>query len=144
MHSHVRTLAFLAALTALLSSASAAAEEKASIEVLVAEVSTKGAEIDPALKGMAADLQKSKLPYTSFKLLTKASLSLTPGQSGDVKLPGTPSTAKVTLLKMEGAKARVKIAVGKATADYSMAPGGETYIGAGAHRGNQIFLAVKR
>ena len=136
------TLACLAVLAATGASAPCFAEGKTSFQALVVAASTAGKEVDHALKGMESDFKRNGLAYTSFKLVGRESLSLSPGQSGSVRLPN--GTAKVTLLRLEGKSARVKVAAPSSTSEYSMAPGGEAYIDAGAQGASKLFLIIKR
>ena len=123
-------------------SASAGAQPKTSFQALVAQVSNTGNEVSPELKAMAQDFKRNGLAFTSFKLVSRASLSLGPGQTDSVKLPN--GVAKISLVKVEGNAIRLKVAAPFSTSEYSMTPGGELYIDAGAHGATKIFLAVKR
>ncbi|MBI5545098.1 MAG: hypothetical protein HY901_14500 [Deltaproteobacteria bacterium] len=131
------TLAFGLCLPSL-----AMAQGKTTLQVLVASVSTNGKDVDGALKGMAQDFKRNGLAFSSFKLVRQESLSLAPGETGNVTLPN--GTAKVTLLKIEGSSARVKVASPGSTSELGMKAGSEAYIDAGAHGQGKVFLAVKR
>ncbi len=127
--------------------AHAQAADKIDVQVLVAQVSTKGTDVAPELKGMAADLKRSGFAFTSFKLLDKKPLALKLKAAGTVKLPN--GLARLTLVKLEGAKATVEFetpgtAARPLKSTQTMTPGGETYVGAGDHADGKIFLAVKR
>lgn len=139
-----RTAAFacLAALAAASHPSLAIAESKTSFQVLVASVSTRGKEVDPALKHMEQDFKRNGLSFTSFKLEGRASMTLAPGQSDSVRLPN--GTAQVTVLRTEGRAVRIKVAAPFSTSEYTMTPGGEVYIDAGARGAQKVFLAVKR
>ena len=138
-----QALALIAALSTIGPDAPALAQEpKTTFHVLVAEVSRKGKDVDPALQAMAADFKKTGLPYTSFKLVKSASVSLAPGGTEAVKLPN--GNAQLTFVKVEGDAARVKVAAPFSTSEYSITAGGEVYIDAGAKGSTKVFLAVKR
>jgi hypothetical protein len=129
-------------LFALATADAAAAEAKTPFQVLVASVSKSGSEVSPELARMSEDFKRNGLSFTSFKLVSKASLSLAPGQTDSVKLPN--GAAKISLIKVEASTIRLKVAAPFSTSEYSMTPGGEIYIDTGAHGATKIFLAVKR
>jgi hypothetical protein len=135
-------VALVAALAATALAAQALAEQKTSIQVLVASVSTEGKHVDRELASMERDLKRLRLPFTSFKLVKSASLSLTAGQTDSVSLPN--GTAQFTVVSQDGQSARVKIATPFLTSTYTMTPGGEIYIDAGARGATKVYLAVKR
>ena len=139
---HVLPTAALAMLAALGLPATSAAQNKTSIDVLVASVSTGGKDVASELAGMAKDFKRERLPFTSFKLISRTSLSLGPNQSENVRLPN--GNAQFTLVKLEGNAARLKIATPFMTSTYTMKPGGEMYIDGGAHGSSKVYLAVKR
>lgn len=140
---------FFALAVVMAAPAVAQAEDKIDVTVLVAQVSKKGAEVAPELKGMAADLKRTGLAFTNFKLVQKHALKLGLNQPGQVPLPNN-GTAKLTLVKLDGPKATVKVDSAGMKMDMAMTPGGEIYIGAGkadpkdAKSDDQIYLAVKR
>ncbi|MGC4115026.1 MAG: hypothetical protein QM765_10530 [Myxococcales bacterium] len=138
------TLLALAVVLAL--PALAHAEDQIDVQILVAQVSKKGAEVAPELKGMSTDLKRTGLAFTNYKLVNKHSLKLKLNQPGQVSLPNN-AVAKLTLIKLEGAKATVKVDSPALKMDMAMTPGGEIYIGAGKadpKSDDQIYLAVKR
>jgi hypothetical protein len=137
-----RAFALVAALAMTGLGAPALAQPKTTFQVLVAQVSSKGSDVDPALKSMADDFKKTGLPYTSFKLVNRASVSLAPGGTEAVKLPN--GVAQLTFVKVEGNAVRLKVAAPFSTSEYSITAGGEVYIDAGAHGATKLFLAVKR
>jgi hypothetical protein len=137
----VRPTTLLAVATVLALPVLAQAQDnKVDVQVLVAQVSTKGTEVAPELKAMAADFKRNGLAFTSFKLVSKEALKLKLNETGTVKLP--KGLAKVTLQKLAGAKASVKVEPPGIVLE--MTPGGEAYIGAGANGPDQLYLAVKR
>ena len=140
--STARALALVTASAVLALGAPALAQPKTTFRVLVASISSKGSDVDPALKSMAEDFKKTGLPYTSFKLVRSVSVGLAPGETEAVKLPS--GTAHFTFVKVEGNAVRLKVAAPFSTSEYSITTGGEIYIDAGAHGATKVFLAVKR
>ena len=132
----------LAVVLAVPALAQAQDKDKTSIQVLVASVSTKGTDVAPELKAMAADFKRNGLAFTSYRLVSKASLALKLSETGQVTLPN--GIARLTLKKLEGAKATLKVESPGMKSDLTMTPGGEAYLGAGASGAEQIYLALKR
>jgi len=136
------TVLVLAAALAVPCLAQAQDKDKTDFQILVASVSTKGTEVAPELKGMAADFKRNGLAFTNYKLVNKAALKLKLNESGQVKLPN--GVAKLTLQKLEGVKATVFVESPAMKNTQTMTPGGETYLDAGKDGDAKIWLAVKR
>ena len=93
-------------------SRSATKEEKLRIEVQVIEAGRQSSHIDPALSGIAQNLQET-LTFSSFSLIDRKILHLKIGEKGTMSLPGnqflriiprslTPDIARIEIAIMEG------------------------------------------
>lgn len=137
-----RTLLAAGILLAAAIPAGAIAQGKTTFTVLVASVSNEGAAVDAPLQGMAQDFKRSGLSFTSFKLVGQSPLALALNETQSVTLPN--GVAKVTLLKVAGPQATVKVASPGITLELVVSAGGEAYIDAGKHGKGKVYLAVKR
>jgi len=140
-----RTLLPLGLMAALLTfSGSALAQAKTNLQVLVASVSTDGDRVDPALKQLADDFKRSKLPWTSFKVVASSPLSLTQGTAQTVATPSGPLS--ITYLGEADGKQRFKFDFPGKTPDsvLEMSPGAQLMQEIGTQGTGKTFVVVKR
>jgi len=140
----VRVFGVLSCLAALLLLPGSASAQATKLDALVAEVSTNGTAIDPALSAMAKSFKRNGLAFTNYNLVSRSSLSLTAGQEGSVGLGGT-GQASVTLVKVEpDGKALVRLNTPGTSGEYSISPGGELSMQVGTVENGKIFLILRR
>jgi hypothetical protein len=137
------TLALGLVAAAFVSLPAAAGAQTEKVEVLVASVSTSGTQVDAALNEMARDFKRNGFAFSNFKLVTRSSLSLIPGQTGSVSL-GT-GEAKVTLVKREPkGSIVVRLNAPNSSSEYSIAPRGQVTVNVGNTPNGKLFVVLRR
>lgn len=133
---------FGAALAAPLTASAATA--RIHLEVTVALASNKGGGVDRRLEKMARDFKSQNLVFSSYQVVGgPQAMDLSEGQTSSVALP--KGKADVTFAGLDrGGRAKVRVAVPGAPAEYAIPAGGEVIVRAGSQAGGSLFVSIRR
>lgn len=122
----------------------AAAGARVHLEAIVALASNKGSGVDRRLEKMARDFKSQNLVFSSYQVVGgPQAMDLAEGQSTSVALPN--GKAEVIFAGLDrGGRAKVRVTVPGAPAEYAIPPGGEVIVRAGSQAGGSLFVSIRR
>lgn len=116
----------------------AAAPVKVDVQVVHATNATP--HVDAGLEKMKQAFEKSGLHFTSYRRLSRETVTLTPAHPSQVELPG--KTATLTLQPGEHRRPEVAVSVPPLNTTVSLGAEASAFLQAGPHEGGQLVLVL--
>jgi hypothetical protein len=110
------------------------------VDVQVVHASNAAPHVDAGLEKMKEAFEKSGLRFTSYRRLSRETVTLTPNRPSQVALPGKSAT--LTLMPGEQRPPEVAVSVPPLNTTVSLGAEASAFLQAGPHEGGQLVLVL--
>ena len=110
------------------------------VDVQVVHASNGAPHVDPGLDKMREGFEKNGLRFTTYRRLSRETVSLTVGKPVEVALPGKKAT--LTLQPGEHARPHVAVTVLPLQSTVELSPDASAFLQAGPHDNGQLVLVL--
>ena len=123
-----------------LGAAAVIAASPVKVHVQVVHASNGAPHVDPGLEKMRQGFEKAGLRFTTYHRLSEQTVSLAPGKSTDVALPG--KTATLTLQPGDHPRPQVAVSVPPLQTTVELGKDASAFLQAGPHENGQLVLVL--